>query len=148
MTANHALHPLSDVDRLYLPRQTGGQGLLQVKHTVEEKKRALNDYIKNSTENYLKEVAKKEILKVQETKKEYYKQEINTRKERRQGKALHGQYLKDIEEKVNCDNTWNWLTNGKLKKDTEGFIMAAQDQALRTNTIKTKIDKTAYDSKC
>ena len=82
MTDNHALHPQSDVDRLYLPRQTGGRGLLQVKQTVEEKKRALNDYIKNNTEYYLKEVTKKEILKVQETKKEYHKQEINTRKER------------------------------------------------------------------
>ena len=76
------------------------------------------------------------------------KKEINTTKERSQGKALHGQYLKDIEGKVDCDNTWNWLTNGELKKETEGFIIAAQDQALRTNAIKTKIDKTANDSKC
>ena len=148
MTANHALHHQSDVDRLYLPRQTGGRGLLQVKQTVEEEKRALNDYIKNSTENYLKEVAKEEILKVQEIKKEYHKQEINTRKERWQDKALHGQYLKDIEGKVDCDNTLNWLTNGELKKETECFIMAAQDQALLTNTIKTKIDKTVNGSKC
>ena len=65
-----------------------------------------------------------------------------------QGKALHGQNLKDIEGKVDCDNTWNWLTNGELKKETKGFIMAAQDQALRTNAIKTKIDKTANDIKC
>ena len=138
MTANHALHPQCDVDRLYMPRQTGGRGLLQVKQTVEEEKRALNDYIKHSTENYLKEVTKEEILKVQETKKEYHKQEINIRKKRWQGKALHGQYFKDIKGKVDCDNTWNWLTNGELKKETEGFIMAAQDQALRTNAIKTK----------
>ena len=34
-----------------------------------------------------------------------------------------------------------------VKKETEGFIMAAQDQALRTNAVKTKIDKTANDSK-
>ena len=147
-TANHALHPQSDVDRLYLPRQTGGRGLLQVKQTVEEEKRALNDYIKNSTENYLKEVTKEEILKVRETNKEYHKQEINTRKERWQGKALYGQYFKDIEGKVDCDNTWNWLTNGELKKETKGFVMAAQDQAQRTNAIKTKIDKTSNDSKC
>ena len=148
MTANHALQPQSDVDRLYLPRQTGGRGLIQVKQTVEEEKRALNDYIKNSTENYVKEVTKEEIPKVQETKKEYHKQEINTRKERWQGKVRHGQYLKDIEGKVDCDNTWKWLTNGELKKETEGFIMAAQDQALRTNAIKTKIDRSANDSKC
>ena len=118
MTANHAQ---SDVDRLYLPRQTGGRGLLQVKQTVEEEKRAFNDYIKNSTKNYLKEVAKEEILKVQETKKEYHKQEINTRKERWQSKALHGQYLKDIEGKVNCDNIWNWLTNGGAEEGNRRF---------------------------
>ena len=30
---------------------------------------------------------------------------------------------------------------GSLKKKTEGMIMAAQDQALRTNSIKRIIDK-------
>ena len=39
-------------------------------------------------------------------------------------------------------------TNGELKKENKAFIMAAQDQALRTNAIKTKIEKTANDSKC
>ena len=34
MSAHHALHPQSDVDRLYLPRQTGGRGLLQIRQTV------------------------------------------------------------------------------------------------------------------
>ena len=42
----------------------------------------------------------------------------------------------------------NWLKNGYLKKETEGFIMAAQDQAIRTNAIKARIDKTSSDSKC
>ena len=31
MSAYHALHPQSDVDRLYLPRQAGGRGLLQIR---------------------------------------------------------------------------------------------------------------------
>ena len=75
---------------------------------------------------------------MQETKKEYHKQEINTRKERWQGKTLHGQYLKDIEGKVDCDMTWNWLTNGELKKETEGFIMAAHDQARALMPSKPK----------
>ena len=40
------------------------------------------------------------------------------------------------------------LGTGYLKKETEGFIMAAQDQAIRTNAIKARIDKTSSDSKC
>ena len=36
MSAHHALHSQSDVNRLYLPRQVGGKGLLQIRHTVEE----------------------------------------------------------------------------------------------------------------
>ena len=30
---------------------------------------------------------------------------------------------------------------GDLKKETEGMITAAQDQALRTNAIKAKVEK-------
>ena len=30
MSAHHALHPQSEVDRLYLPRQADGRGLLQI----------------------------------------------------------------------------------------------------------------------
>jgi hypothetical protein len=127
MTANHALHPQSDVDRLYLPRKADERGLLQVKQTVEEEQRALNDYISSSTEQALKEVAKEELLKVQKTKSEYHMQKLKSRTERWQGKALHGQYIKDIEGKVDCNNTWDWLTNSELKKETEGVILAAQD---------------------
>ena len=68
--------------------------------------------------------------------------------ERWQNKALHGQYLNDTDGKTDCEITWNWLMNGYLKNETEGFIMAAQDQAIRTNTIKARIDKTSSDSQC
>ena len=35
-----------------------------------------------------------------------------------------------------------------MKKETESLLTAAQDQALRTNIIKTKIDKTSDCSLC
>ena len=31
-----------------------------------------------------------------------------------------------------------------MKKETEGMLMVAQDQALRTNTIKGKVDKQCF----
>ena len=40
------------------------------------------------------------------------------------------------------------MKNSELKKETEGFLIAAQYQALRTNAIKAKIDKITEDSKC
>ena len=40
------------------------------------------------------------------------------------------------------------MKNGHLKRETESLIIAAQDQAIRTNAIKAKIDKTRDDSMC
>ena len=63
-----------------------------------------------------------------------------------QSKPFHGQYLQDIKDKTDNSITWSWLKNGELKKETEGFLIAAQDQALLTNAIKVKIDKVTEDS--
>ena len=148
MSAHYALHPQSDMDRLYLPIQAGGRGLLQIRQTVEEEKRALNDYIKNGTELALKVVSDEELLKVNEWKREYHKKELKNRQERWLSKPLHSQYLQDIKDKTNNGITWSWLKNSEIKQETEGFLIAAQDQALCINAIKVKIDKVTEDSKC
>ena len=140
MSAHHVLYPQSDVDRLYLPRQAGGKGLLQIRQIVEEKKRALNDYIKNSAEHALRTVSDEELFKVNESKSEYPTKQLKNRQERWQSKPLHGQYLQDIKDKTDNYITRSWLKNGELKT-------AAQDQALRTNAIKAKIDKVTENSK-
>jgi len=62
-------------------------------------------------------------------------------------KPLHGQYLRQTHQ-IADSKSWAWLTTGGLKKETEGFLMAAQDQALRTNTIKVKIDKQEGEAMC
>ena len=90
MSAHHALHSQSDVDSPYLPRLAGGKGLLQIKQTVEEEKRALNDYISNSTKHALKAVSGEKLLKVNESKSEYHKKKLKNRQERWQSKPLSG----------------------------------------------------------
>ena len=45
-------------------------------------------------------------------------------------------------------DSWLWLKRGYLKKETEGLILAAQDQAIRTNWIKRMIDKVDISPKC
>ena len=46
------------------------------------------------------------------------------------------------------ENRWGWLRKGCLKRTTEALIMAAQEQAIRTNNIKANIDKTQENSTC
>ena len=50
--------------------------------------------------------------------------------------------------RVRDKKTWEWLKKGRLKKETEGMIIAAQDQALRTMSIKRIIDKQDVSAKC
>ena len=83
-----------------------------------------------------------------ESKSEYLKKKLKNRQELWQNKPLQGQNRKDIKDKTDNDIIWSWLKNGELKKEKEGFLIAAQDQALRTNAIKVKIDKVTEDSKC
>ena len=43
---------------------------------------------------------------------------------------------------------WAWFQNGDLKRETESIIVAAQNQSIRTNLVKAKIDKCRGDSLC
>ena len=46
------------------------------------------------------------------------------------------------------ENSWRWLKNEQLKKETEGLITVTQDQALQTNAIKHNIDKAGETALC
>ena len=60
-------------------------------------------------------------------------------------KVLHGQYLRQTNE-VRSDQCWAWLQNGDLKRETESVIVSAENQSIRTNLAKAKIDKSQGDS--
>jgi len=54
-------------------------------------------------------------------------------------KPLHGQYPKRTKEKdVDQDKTHSWLSTPGLKSETEGFIIAAQDQCIMTTITETR----------
>ena len=43
--------------------------------------------------------------------------------------------------------TWMWLRKGNLKRESEFLLIAAQNNAIRTNYIKARIDKTQQNRK-
>ena len=49
---------------------------------------------------------------------------------------------------IRDDATWAWLRKVNLKKETEGMNTAAQDQALRTNAIKAKVENQNLSPLC
>ena len=56
---------------------------------------------------------------------------------------MYGQFYRDMADITDFRKTWVWLVKCDLKCETEALIFAAQEQALRTNYVKNKIDRTA-----
>ena len=146
LTMHGVLHPKSNVDRLYIPRKEGGRGLLNVEDVINLPVIGLERYVCNSTERLLTAArAANEYEGDSET--EYKLRKKNERCQAWKEKTLHGQFLRQTENEAGNDR-WNWLRNTGIKRGTESMIMAAQEQAIRTNVIKAKIDKTQEKSKC
>ena len=147
MTMPNALHPKSNVDRLYLPRKDEGRGLLGVEDTVNIAKVSLKRYVNNSTERLLSSLRITEDDEFIESEADVKKRKRTERKENWKEKTLHGQFLRQTDD-ITVEDRWLWLKQGNLKRETESLILAAQEQAVRTNVIKAKIDNTQEQSKC
>ena len=49
---------------------------------------------------------------------------------------------------ISHQKTWTWLRKWNFKRETESLLIAAQDNAIRTNHIKARINKTQQNRKC
>ena len=64
-------------------------------------------------------------------------------------KSLHGQYyLRSHQADVDQQATHQWLRSSGLKAETEGFILAAQDQSLSTRNYQANILKNGTNPNC
>ena len=61
---------------------------------------------------------------------------------------MHGQFIREMPEKVDKDRKWQWLSKNDLKIGTEALLSAAQEQAIMTNYVKHHIDKTSESTMC
>ena len=141
-----ALHPKSHVDKLYMPRKERRGGLISIEDCVELAIRSLEVYVHGEEERLIQAArgAKIDGLEATSVLKRSKKEK---RLEDWEEKVLNGQYLRQTKE-VRNDQCWTWIQNGNLKRETESPIMAAQNQSIRTNLVKAKIDKSQGDSLC
>ena len=143
-----ALHPQADVDRFYWKRAEGGRGLLSVEECVKIEQTNIGYYICNSSESLLAEVRRDGIVSDEGDPKDKKKELTEARKHKYLQKRLHPVFYKETMDVRDEENSWNWLKNEYLNKETEGTILAAQYQALRTNWIKSNVDNENISSKC
>ena len=128
---------------LYIPRKDGGRGLIAIEDCVELAVRGLEVYIYGSEERLLhaargdREDGLEAASVLKKAKKEKRLQDWEE-------KSLNGQHLRQTKE-VRSEQSWVWLQNGDLKRETESLIVAAQNQSIRTNLVKAKIDKSQKD---
>ena len=147
LAMNGCLHTRSNVARLYLPRKEGGRGLIGIEENVRKERKSLYGYLRESTE-WMLQAALKEKVVVEEENLQDYERRIKEEKVKSwKEKALHGEFVQQTSD-VAGEESWRWLRNGFLKKETEGLILAAQEQALRTNSVKHSIDKTSQTPLC
>ena len=127
-----ALHSRDDVDRLYVSRKEGGRGFASIEVSVdfiEKHERGLITAIRSDTDNTIDD------------------RMTITRKEKWKGKQLNGCFKRLIND-ISHQKTWTWLRKGNLKRETESLLITAQINAIRTNHIKARIDKSQQNRKC
>ena len=109
MTMHGALHPKSDVDRLYIKRKEGDRGLMSVERCVREEENSMGFYVANSEENLIKGVAAAEIINTEDTvmSGEFKKQKTRELKQNWHENKMHGQFVREIPEKVDQDRICN-----------------------------------------
>ena len=130
------LHAKADVDRLDIPRKDGGRGLIAFEDCVELAVSGLEVYVHGS-EEILLQTAMGDRVDGLETGSVLKKREREKRLQDWEEKALHCQCLRQTKI-VRSEQSWVWLQNGDLKKETESLIVAAQ--SIRTNLVKGNVD--------
>ena len=135
-----ALHPRDDVDRLYISRKEGERGLANIEDTVDTSIQWLEDYIEKHEWRLITTIRNNTDNTIDERM-------TTTRKQKWEEKQLYGRF-KHLINNISHQKTWTWLRKGNLMRETESLLIAAQDNAIRTNHIKARIDKTQQNSKC
>ena len=152
-------HPKSNTHRLYLSRKHGGRGLIGVMDCHQQECEALAGYLKEARgrDPLVRIVEQVESRKTNGIMK-YYVGTKNksahdidkTHQENLHAMKLHGEYFNQQKNipNVHIELSNEWLEKTYLRYETESLICAAQEQALATNYVSSKIWKIGNDPKC
>ena len=142
LTMHRSMHPQSEVDQLYWKRTEGGRGLQSIEEVVEIEKASLGFYF------MLKEIMQEGFFRDSTDPVDKKRELVEKHKLQFEEKKLHSVFFRETKGVRDEKDTWLWLKKGVFKKETEGLISAAQEQASRLNWVKRMIDKEEYSPRC
>ena len=134
-----ALHPKEDTDSLYVSRNEGGRELVSIEDSVDASIQRLEDYIEKH-ETWLITAIRNDTVHTMNNRITI------TRKQKWKEKQVFGSFKRLIN--ISHEKNWTWLRKENFKREAESLLIAAQNNAIRTNHIKASINKTQNNSKC
>jgi hypothetical protein len=158
MTENNMLHRNSNTERSTLPRKYGGRGIVNIMNLHNTQINELCKYFlhRKTTSDLLRtfceadkytplnlcddNVQMSETIRPTEHKISVWK-----------AKSLHERHTHALEApEVDKDGSHAWLRHGQLFPETEGFMVAIQDQVIKTENYENYILKNPQvsDDKC
>ncbi|GBP07352.1 hypothetical protein EVAR_71102_1 [Eumeta japonica] len=147
MTRARMHHPKASTERTMLPRCMGGRGLVDINNLRKQQIEGMRIYfMEKSTSSSLHNAVWKELYASSPTV-----QHISTNCDKLElwkSKPLHGRHPNEAS-KDNVDNkaSNHWLVAGCLFPETEGFMIAIQDQVIPTrNYLKAILRDTGVVS--
>ena len=139
MNMHKALHPRDDVYWLYLSRKEGGRGFARIEERVDKSIQRLEDCIEKHEGGLITAIKN-------DTDNMVDNRMTITRKQKWKEKQHYGRFKRLINN-ISHEKTWTWLRKGNSKRKTESLLITAQNNAIRTNHIKARIDKTRQNNK-
>ena len=140
ITMHKVLHLRDDVDRPYVYVKKEGRRLASIENSVDASIQRLEVYIEKHDRVLITAIRN-------DTDDTIDDRMTTTSKPKWQMKQYCGRFKRLINN-ISLQKTWTWLRKGDLNRETESLLIAAQDNTIRTNHIKTRIDKTQQNSKC
>ncbi|CAH2094088.1 unnamed protein product [Euphydryas editha] len=148
MTKHRKHHPRSCVQRLTLPRKEGGRGIIDITNLHNKQITTLRKYFhsKSTTSELHKAIVfsdrKYTPLNMcdRTTQSNERQTDGRTKVAEWARKSLHGRHHHDlIQQNVDKLASNEWLSHGDLFPETEGFMVAIQDQVIETRNYQRHI---------
>ncbi|XP_063891152.1 uncharacterized protein LOC110374959 [Helicoverpa armigera] len=160
LTKHNNLHPKSAIERLTIKRQNGGRGLIDIHHLWQKQISRLKAFFitKSNTSDIHKAVSLNDHnytpLNLHEQTDTQHNNTTDPQTQKIEDwkkKVLHGRHPHDLEQPhIDTIASNKFLKIGSLFPETEGFIIAIQDQIINTKNYRKYIikDPTATNDKC